>query len=47
MLLEILYFKKMKTNTNTKPKEDDCKCGRRVKITERKKIIYKKTIKKR
>lgn len=29
------------------PKEDDCKCGKPVKITERKKIQYKKTIKKK
>lgn len=30
-----------------RPKEDDCGCGKRVKKTERRKIIYKKTIKKR
>lgn len=28
-----------------KLKEDDCGCGRRVKKTKRKKIVYKKTIK--
>ena len=28
-----------------KPK-DDCGCGKRVKKTERRKIVYKKTIKK-
>lgn len=28
-------------------KEDDCGCGKPVKITERKKIIYKKTIRKK
>jgi hypothetical protein len=29
------------------PKGDDCGCGKPVKITERKKINYKQTIKKR
>jgi hypothetical protein len=29
------------------PKEDDCGCGRPVKITERKKLNIKRTIKKR
>jgi len=33
--------------TKPLPKENDCGCGRQVKKTERKKIIYKKTIKKR
>lgn len=30
-----------------KPKHDDCGCGKPVKKTERRKIIYKKTIRKR
>lgn len=30
-----------------KPKEDDCNCGKSVKKTKRRKIIYKKTVKKR
>ena len=29
------------------PKEDDCRCGKPVKITERKKITYKKTVRKK
>ena len=29
------------------PKDDDCGCGRQVKRSERKPIVYKKTIKKR
>jgi hypothetical protein len=29
------------------PKEDDCGCGKSVKITERKKIEYRRIIKKR
>ena len=29
------------------PKEDDCNCGKSVKITKRKKIEYKKTINKK
>ncbi len=33
----------MKTN---KPKDDDCRCGRPVKITERKKLKPKKIIRK-
>jgi len=34
-------------NNKSIPKEDDCKCGKSVKITQRKNIGYKKTIKKR
>ena len=30
-----------------KKKEDDCGCGKRVKRSERKKIEYKKTMRKR
>lgn len=30
-----------------KPKKDDCNCGRRVKRTKKRKIVYRKTIKKR
>lgn len=29
------------------PKDNDCGCGKRVKKTEKKKLIYKKKIKKR
>jgi hypothetical protein len=29
------------------PQDDDCHCGKPVKITERKKLVVKKTIKKR
>lgn len=29
------------------PSDDDCRCGKPVKITERKKLQYKKAIKKR
>ena len=30
-----------------RPKKDDCDCGKRVKKSERKKINYKKTVRKR
>lgn len=36
----------IKGKTNL-PKENDCGCGKSVKVTERKKIVYKKTISKR
>ncbi len=29
------------------PKDDDCRCGKSVKITERKKLEYKKIVKKK
>lgn len=29
------------------PKQDDCRCGKSVKITERKKLEYKKIVKKK
>ena len=31
----------------TRPKKDDCNCGKQVKKTERKKIVYKRRTKKR
>jgi len=31
--------------TRPLPKDNDCNCGKQVKKTERKKIVYKKTIK--
>lgn len=38
----------MRTIRATKRNDkDDCNCGKRVKKTERKKIVYKKTIKRR
>lgn len=33
-----------KTIKAVRPKKDDCDCGRQVKKTERKKIVYKKRI---
>ena len=38
----------MRTIKATNPKtKDDCNCGKQVKKTERKKIVYKKIIKRR
>jgi len=36
-----------KTIKAVRPKDDDCGCGRRVKRTKKRKLVYKKKVKKR
>jgi hypothetical protein len=40
-------MKKVIKGNKPLPNEDDCRCGKPVKITERKKLEYKKTVRKR